>query len=254
MKSILLRGKALFKEAVVLFRSLPPALLAFFALSVIGMNLLANKSINTGLDWLALDCGVILSWASFLCMDIIVKRYGVRASIFSSAFALLANLFFALIFFLGTLIPGQWGESFVEGSEAVINGALDRTFAGNWYIVMGSSVAFMASAIANALLNAAVGVAFKKKPDSFIAFACRAYVSTTIAQFIDNILFALIVSHVLFGWNMVQCVTCAATGALAELLMEIFFSPLGYRVCRHLEKNKIGQAYIDYRNELEAAK
>ena len=51
MKSILQRGKALFQEAVVLFRSLPPALLAFFALSVVGMNLLANKSINTGLDW-----------------------------------------------------------------------------------------------------------------------------------------------------------------------------------------------------------
>ena len=253
MKSILQRGKALFQEAVVLSRSLPPALLAFFALSVVGMNLLANKSINTGLDWLALDCGFILSWASFLCMDIIVKRYGVRASIYSSIFALIVNLFFALVFFLGSLIPGVWSESFVEGSEEIINGALNRTFAGSWYIVMGSSVAFLVSAIANALLNAGVGLAFKKHPDGFIAFASRAYVSTMIAQFIDNIVFALIVGHVLFGWTIVQCLTCAAAGALAELVMEIVFSPLGYRVCRHLEKNKIGQAYIDYRNEMEAA-
>ena len=32
------------------------------AVSVIVMNLLANKSIDTGTTWLALDCGIIFSW------------------------------------------------------------------------------------------------------------------------------------------------------------------------------------------------
>ena len=150
MKKIFLKGKDLFQEAVLLFRNLPASLLVFFCLSVVGMNLLANKSINTGLDWLALDAGVILSWASFLTLDIIVKHYGWRASIFASVFALLVNLFLCLIFFLASLIPGVWGESFVEGSEEIINLAINKTFAGNWYIVMGSSIAFLVSSVANA--------------------------------------------------------------------------------------------------------
>ena len=51
-----------FKEYALLMRSCHPFVIAMLFISVIGMNLLANKSINTGLDWLALDCGIILSW------------------------------------------------------------------------------------------------------------------------------------------------------------------------------------------------
>ena len=40
-----------------LLQTVPPLIAALLILSVVGMNLLANKSINTGLDWLALDCG-----------------------------------------------------------------------------------------------------------------------------------------------------------------------------------------------------
>ena len=50
------------KKAISEFRSLlrtvPPLLVTLMVLSVVGMNLLANKSINTGVDWLALDCGI----------------------------------------------------------------------------------------------------------------------------------------------------------------------------------------------------
>ena len=41
-------------------KTVPPLLLTLTVLSIVGMNLLANKSIDTGVSWLALDCGEML--------------------------------------------------------------------------------------------------------------------------------------------------------------------------------------------------
>ena len=58
----------------VLLRNIPSIVVALFFLSVVAMNLLANKELFTT-DWLALDCGFTLSWISFLLMDMICKRF-----------------------------------------------------------------------------------------------------------------------------------------------------------------------------------
>ena len=52
------------QEWKTLLRSVPSLFLTLFAASVVIMNLLANKSINLPWDWLALDCGIIVSWVS----------------------------------------------------------------------------------------------------------------------------------------------------------------------------------------------
>jgi uncharacterized PurR-regulated membrane protein YhhQ (DUF165 family) len=229
--------KKAFSEFRSLLRTVPPVLAAVMILSVVGMNLLANKSINTGLEWLALDCGIVFSWLTFLSMDVMTHCYGPRAASLMSVLALGLNLFMALMFFIASRIPGVWGESFVEGSEAVINAALDNTFGGAWYVILGSSVAFIASALINNFLNHGIGKLLKKE-SGFGRFALRSYVSTFIAQFADNLIFALIVSKVFFGWTLTQCFTCALTGALMELLFEVVFSPLGYRISRSIIKKR----------------
>ena len=43
------------------------------------LNLLANKTLIQ-LDWIALDGGILISWLSFMCMDIITKHFGPKAS------------------------------------------------------------------------------------------------------------------------------------------------------------------------------
>ena len=203
------------------------------------MNLLANKSINTGLDWLALDCGILFSWLTFLSMDVMTHCYGPRAATLMSIAALLFNLLMALVFFIAGHIPGVWGESFVEGSELVINTALDNTFSGTWYIILGSSIAFISSALINNFLNYGLGKLVGSR--GFGAFALRSYVSTFIGQFADNLIFALIVSKLFFGWTLLQCFTCALTGAAAELLFEVVFSPLGYRISRRIMRVREAQ-------------
>jgi uncharacterized PurR-regulated membrane protein YhhQ (DUF165 family) len=166
-------------------------------------------------------------------MDILTQGYGPRAATKLSVLALGMNLLMALIFFAASRIPGVWGESFVEGSEEVLNTALNNTFGGTWFIILGSSIAFLTSALVNNFLNYGVGRLLKGRR-GFGGFAVRAYVSTFIAQFVDNLVFALLVSKIFFGWTFVQCFTCALTGAVLELLFEVFFSPLGYGLTKNI--------------------
>lgn len=230
------------EETKALFHSIPAISVACFVASVVGMNLLANKSIDFPVDWLALDAGTLLSWLSFLSMDVITKHFGPKAANKIACFALFANLLMCLVFFLASIIPGVWGESFVEGSETIINAALNRTFGGQWYVILGSSVAFLVSAIVNNLLSWAIGKGLKK--DTRSAFFIRSYVSTAIGQFVDNFLFATIVSVTFFGWTMKQVFVCAATGMAVELLMEVIFSPIGYHISRRWKKDNVGSEYI----------
>ena len=231
------------REFCTLLKSVPAFITVLFILSVFSMNLLANKSIEIPVDWLALDCGIIVSWFAFFTMDIVTKHFGPKAATQLTVLAIVVNLFFCLLLFLGSLIPGMWGEAF-EGDADMINGALNHTFGGTWYVVLGSTAAFLASSIVNNFSNYGIGKLFKKKPDSLAAYVLRAYVSTAIGQFLDNLIFALLVSHFFFGWTMLQCVTCAVTGMVAELLCELIFFYPGYAITKRWKKNGVGEEYF----------
>lgn len=235
------------EELKILLRSIPSFVLALFVLAVISMNLLANKSINLPVDWLALDCGIIFSWLAFLTMDIMTKHFGPKAATQISILVAAINLFFCLLFFISSKIPGVWGESYVEGSEDIINYAINHTFGGIWYVLLGSSIAFLVSAVVNNFSNWIIGKLFKK--DNFLSYAIRTYVSTALGQFIDNMIFALLVSHFFFGWTVIQCITCAITGMVVELVCEIIFSPIGYHICQDWKKCHVGEKYFEYIKE-----
>ena len=232
-------------EIKILLRSVPSTILTILAVSVIAMNLLANKSVNLPVDWLALDCGIIVSWVSFLSMDIITKHFGPKAATQVSIVAVLFNLMTCIIFFIAGSIPGIWGESYVEGSETIINSALDHTFSGTWYVLLGSTTAFIISAVVNNFLNYLIGKLINKNSDSFLVYAVRTYISTAVGQFADNLVFALIVSHIFFGWSMLQCITCSVTGMIVELLCEVIFSPIGFSVCKKWKKDNVGKEYFE---------
>lgn len=234
--------KSEFKSFSVLMRSIPGWVLTMFVLSITMMNLFANKSINLPFSWLALDCGIVFSWASFLSMDLIVKQFGAKAAIQVSLLATLISLVISVLMWFSGSIPGMWGESFAFNESNSVNVALDNTVKGNWYIVFGSTVAFIVASIMNAVSNDLVGKI--RKEDNYLTFILRTYVSTTIGQFVDNLVFSLIVSQVLFGWTFNQCVFCALTGALFELLCEALFTPLGWRICSKWKKENVGSEYL----------
>ena len=102
----------LFRESRILLGSVPPLTFALFIASVFCMNLLANKSIDLPLSWLALDCGILVSWVAFLCMDVLTKHFGPRGATVISVTAIAVDLMFCLLFYLASLIPGTWGAFF----------------------------------------------------------------------------------------------------------------------------------------------
>ena len=130
--------KNVLEDYRVLMRSIPAPTITCFVLSVVLMNLLANKEL-VSLPWLALDCGFTLSWVSFLCQDMICKRFGPKASVKVSILALLVNLAVSALFWLVSLAPGMWGAYYDTGSLDV-NAALNATIGGSWYVVAGSSL------------------------------------------------------------------------------------------------------------------
>ena len=232
--------RSFYTELKILLRSIPATVVTLFAISVVCMNLLANKTLLQ-LNWIALDGGILISWLSFLCMDIITKHFGPRASTLISIHASIINLLTCLIFFVASSIP----------SSANDYSAFDSIFGGTWFVLLGSTVAFLASALINNLLNHTIGKCFRRKPDGKLAYAMRSYVSTFIGQFLDNFMFSVIVFVFFapifwngFHWTVLQCAMCALTGACAELLMEIVFSPIGYRITRKWQAENVGKEYL----------
>ena len=233
-------------EFGLLLRSIPAAVVTLFVVSVICMNLLANKTLLM-LDFIALDGGILISWLSFMCMDMITKHFGPKASNSISVLAAMINLLTCLIFFVASIIP----------SNAADYTAFDNIFGGTWFILLGSTVAFLISAVINNRLNWLIGKSIKRKPDGKLAFALRSYISTFVGQFLDNFIFSVIVFVLLapifwdgFCWSLLQCATCALTGAIAELIMEVAFSPIGYRITKRWQKMSVGREYLEKINEV----
>ena len=235
------------RELRMLVRSIPAITVSLFVVSVICMNLLANKTLLQ-LDWIALDGGILISWLSFMCMDIITKHYGPKASNSITVLAVMINLLTCLIFFVASVIP----------SSAQDYSAFDTLFGGTWFILLGSTVAFLSSGLINNTLNFVIGKCFRENPHGKLAYAMSTYISTFIGQFLDNFIFSIIVFVFFapifwdgFCWTLIQCAACALTGAIAELLMEIIFSPIGYRITKKWKSENVGKVYFDYLEELK---
>ena len=247
MSNLKTRLKNEMYRSSVLLRSIPATVMTLFVVSVICMNLLANKTLLQ-LEWIALDGGILISWLSFMCMDVTTKHFGPGASNRISVLAAGINLLTCLIFFIASIIPSNAGDYTV----------FNEIFGGTWFILLGSTIAFLSSAVINNMLNHMIGRAFKKNPHGALAYAMRTYVSTLIGQFFDNMIFSLIVFVGFapifwdgFSWTVLQCTMCALTGAVAELIMEIAFSPIGYRSVKGWKKNSVGKDYLELFTETE---
>lgn len=224
-----------------LLQRVPSLVITGLVLTVVSMNLLANKElIHT--DWIALDCGFALSWIPFLIMDCICKVYGGKTATRISIMAIVINLIMFLIFKLLSLTPGMWGQFYSTGN-IVVNEALNKTIGGSTWIVLGSALAMAVSSVINSIVN--INIAKLLKKDNYQSFAIRSFSSTAVSQFVDNLIFALVVSIPLFGWNLRQALFCSLTCAGVELVLEICFSGIGYRMIKKTTAPK-GQVTKEY--------
>ena len=89
-----------------------------------------------------------------------------------------------------------------------------------------------------------------------VRFLTNLYENLNISDiriFFDNFLFSIIVFVICapifwdgFHWTVLQCAMCALTGAVAELIMEVLFSPIGYRITKNWEAESVGKEYLDF--------
>lgn len=230
-----------------LLKEVPALLMVFLVIALVLMTILANKSLDVGplSDWLALDAGIIVSWLMFLVMDLLTRAFGPKAATRLTVVAILLNLFVAGMFAIGGALPGLWGESFIDVGGEIVNKGLDNTISGTWYVLLGSTIAFIVAAFVNNFSNWGIGKLSKKNPNGVGAYMARSFGSTFLGQFVDNILFALIVSVTFFGWTPLQSFSAAMTGAIVELLFQALFTPIGYRIAEKWRLSGIGHYDTD---------
>lgn len=226
-------------------RSIPGIVTAVFVLSVVSMNLLANKSIFN-FPWLASTAGIFVSWVSFLCMDAVCKRFGTRAATILNTVAMIISLIATVAYMLIVKIPGTWAATYAFADadvSAAVNSGIDATFSSAWYIVIGSAVAMYLGGLVNSIVNHFVGSKVDKE-DTYLGFAIRSFLSTAAGQFVDNFVFAMFVSYFFFGWTIKQVLVCSFMMMLLELLFEIVFSPIGYNLSQNWKKEHVGDYYL----------
>lgn len=237
------------KEWLKTLRSVPSLALALITVATVLMNILANKSI-INLPWLIQDAGILMSWVGFLVGDLLVKAFGSKNAIRVNLTCLGISLFISGLLAIVAVVPGEWSPVFDPtinpgdlGSN--INAAVNSVMGNVWYVILGSAVASAVGLVVNGLTQ---GLLIKKieakHGDKYWGFFVASAASTMIGQIIDNMVFALLVSVKFFGWTWTQVLVCSLTGAIFELIIELVFSPLTYRISRNWKKNGIGTEWI----------
>lgn len=237
------------KEWLKTLRSVPSLALALITVATVLMNILANKSI-INLPWLIQDAGILMSWVGFLVGDLLVKAFGSKNAIRVNLTCLGISLFISGLLAIVAVVPGEWSPVFDPtinpgdlGSN--INAAVNSVMGNVWYVILGSAVASAVGLVINGLTQ---GLLIKKietkHGDKYWGFFVASAASTMIGQIIDNMVFALLVSVKFFGWTWTQVMVCSLTGAIFELIIELVFSPLTYRISRNWKKNGIGTEWM----------
>jgi len=231
--------KSLAADYKLLLDNVPALVTVIFCVGTCWMNVAAGKIIFNAFN-VAITGGFLISFLPFLCLDIVSKRFGARAAIMLNILSAICNTCFVLGLSLVASIPTAEDYS-----------AFNTVLGGVWFITLCSIVAFVVSGIVNSILNVMIGKLFKNRT-SGIEFATRSFVSTFIGQALDNFIFIAGV-YIVFApkfWGLaplplLTCLGTAIVGGFFELLCEVVTAPVGYKIVRRWERNKVGQAYID---------
>lgn len=233
------------KKYKLVMRSVPALSVTIFTLAALLMNLLGNKELFNS-TYVCVNTGLVFSWVSFLCMDVICKRFGAAASVCVNVTSMVIVGLTCVAFKLLMMIPGRWSAMFAfpdVATQTAVNSACDATFGGTWYIVFWSAAAMLISGIVNSVLNVQIGKKVDKN-GTYGGFTIRSAVSTVIGQWVDNMIFTVAVNHVLFGWDWKQTIIGASIGMIFEFIIEMVFSPIGYRIAKGWERDKVGEEYL----------
>ena len=231
--------KKFFKGYIDAFKKVPGWLVALSVVTTVLMNLLANKTLYSDGRYLSSDCGMLVSWVMFLVMDIVTQRYGGKSSFAVTIFDVLVALAMSGIMVGVAAVPESAVSGWFQGDDAasVLNGLVGN----NYLVILTSLFAFICSSGVDILSNVTIGRLFNKTKTfegegnkrtfkGFIVYFFRAYGSTFLSQFTDNLVFNAIAYPCLFyiPCSPLSITLGAMVGAVIELVAELIFAPIGY--------------------------
>lgn len=204
--------------------------MAIYAVFTVVQNLFEMKTLGTTKFSFA-GGGIMLSWATFMIMDITTEVFGKKATMKVYTFAGLLNLFIVLLAQIVIAIPGVYPEQ---------NAAFAQIFSNGIRTALSSFAAFWFGNFVN--MQIMVAMKAKDHSKSRFLFFLRAVVSTIFGQFVDNLLFATLafapigLSAFEMAWK--DILTSSLFGTFVETMVESCFVPfITIPVSRRIEKS-----------------
>lgn len=253
------------RQWVKTLRSVPGMVLTLISVAMILMNILANKAIielpipGTNHFWLIQDAGILLSWVGFLSGDLLTKQFGAKHALRVNLTALFLSLFISLLLSLVAITPGTWSPQFNylddEKTFAAVGSALNEVMGNVWYVIIGSAIASACGLIVNNFTQEFVLKKIEAKHgNKYWGYFTASATSSFFGQFVDNFVFAALVSVKFFGWTWVSAAMCSLDGAILEIVLELLFLPITFAISKNWDKNHIGVKYMESEAKLEEAK
>ena len=191
--------------------------MAVYAVFTVVQNLFEMKTLGTPAFAFA-GGGILLSWATFMIMDITTELFGKKETMKIYTFAGLINLFIVVLSQVVILIPGVYPEQ---------NAAFAQIFSNGVRTALSSFTAFWFGNFVN--MQIMIKLKSKANSNSKSLLFIRAVVSTIFGQFVDNLLFATLafapIGLSLFETSWTTIFTTSLFGTFMETLIESCFVP-----------------------------
>lgn len=192
--------------------------MAIYSVFTVVQNLFEMKTLGTSTFAFG-GGGIMLSWATFMIMDITTELFGEKETMKVYTFAGLMNLFIVILAQIVIAIPGVYEEQNVAFAQIFSNGI--RT-------AVSSFAAFWVGNYVNAKIMVSMKAAANGSKSKLLFFL-RAVLSTIFGQFVDNMTFATLafapVGISLFEMTWRDILTSALFGTFMETLIEGSFVP-----------------------------
>lgn len=191
--------------------------MAIYAVFTVTQNLFEMKTLGTS-SFAFSGGGIMLSWATFLIMDITTEVFGEKSTMKIYTFAGLMNLFIVCLAQIVIALPGVYPEQ---------NAAFAQIFSNGIRTALASFTAFWFGNFVNMKIMHKMKAVSNSQ--SKVLFFIRAVVSTVFGQFVDNMLFATLafapIGLSLFEMTWVDILTSSLFGTCLETVIEACFVP-----------------------------
>lgn len=192
--------------------------LAIYSVFTVVQNLFEMKTLGTEAFAFG-GGGIMLSWATFMIMDITTELFGKKDTMKIYTFAGLINLFIVILAQIVIAMPGVYEEQ---------NIAFEQIFSNGIRTALASFTAFWCGNYINTHIMVKMKNWANGSKSKFLFFL-RAVVSTIFGQFFDNLLFATLafapIGISVFEMTWIDILTSALFGTFMETIIESCFVP-----------------------------